>query len=631
MYQPHQLYSQTFVPGGQKFVFSLPLSKQQDTNSFSWPPTYFEISWNSLSNGYYCRLGLTLLSSETKCPQEKYCPSFKKTKKGGCTWYSSTPSAYSSIYNVYPRISKKFEDPIGKSTFAPMLAVRYHDSPILMLSFTNRGASIEYIDGIVFYPKMKWITAHPSSFLTEGLGFKMENVHAVEFRFIKETFRLMLRELMEKRVELRQWLALKFALYMKPGDTHITERRGFKAFQRLDQIVSHALGAPPTDDGKNIIKFIQEGRITDEFLDFVEFVLLHTLAHTFKSLLVETSGCRPEDLGYYVEHPLMRTIGVQSGDMRIILYETAVGGFGYLRTLADGIRDGTKEEFFVEPIAEASKTFTKSCVKKSQEEIDGLAEQLAPFEKEFKDLVSYTLKAYSSTFPGTKIYPHVNSVRRAIANVMPEISPEVRPLIDDALGKGPHCWDGCQLCVMLERECNFMPFDQPFLVSRDLLVEALSLMAANLREPRSFSPLRKAITKEFDSFLDAAQHTIDLVSPWISPEIVEKLRTIQLKRSVAVRIITKEDPSNKTQVKTLQLLKTIQQADPELFQARMLPEIHAKGMLVDQVCTLHGSFNFTNAGLESNVENVTCDFSPDFGRKFLIEFEGLWKQSTTTS
>src|SRR5947207_2524680 len=58
VYQPHQLYSQTFTPGGQKFVFSLPPGKQQDTSNFSWPPTYLELSWDSLNGGYYCRLGL---------------------------------------------------------------------------------------------------------------------------------------------------------------------------------------------------------------------------------------------------------------------------------------------------------------------------------------------------------------------------------------------------------------------------------------------------------------------------------------------------------------------------------------------------------------------------------------------
>src|SRR5207302_2029848 len=180
-------------------------------------------------------LGLTLLSSQSRCPQEKYCPSFNKSKKGGCTWYSSSPTAYSSIYNVYPRIAKKFEDPVGKSGFTPILAMRFEDRPLLLLGFTNRGASIEYIDGIVFSPKLKWITAYPASFLIEGLGFKMENVHALEFRFEKETFRLMLRGILEKRVELRHWLSLKFSLYMKPGDTRIKERRGFKAFQRMDQ------------------------------------------------------------------------------------------------------------------------------------------------------------------------------------------------------------------------------------------------------------------------------------------------------------------------------------------------------------------------------------------------------------
>src|SRR5438093_3552558 len=364
---------------------------------------------------------------------------------------------------------------------------------------------------------------------------------------------------------------------MNPGDDRIRERRGFKAFQRMERTVLHALGGPQSEEVDKIVKSVVETRLTDEFLDFVEFVLLHTLAHTFKNVLTQSAGCKPEDLGYYIEHPLMRSAGIQSGKIRIIVYETAVGGFGYLKNLSEGIENGTNEDFLTELLSEAADAFTASCKKKSEKELRDLGHELEPFAGEYKSLIDATLTAYSSTFAGTGIYPHVNSIRRAIAEILPEILPEVRPMVDDALGKGPHCWDGCQLCVMLERECNFLPFDQPFLVSRELLIETLGLLVRALKEPTSHSPLKVGITRQFESFLQGAEQTIDLVSPWISPEVIERIRTHQGAGSVIVRIITKEDPNNQTQIKTIDLLGRIQANSPEQFQVRIVREIHAKG------------------------------------------------------
>jgi phosphatidylserine/phosphatidylglycerophosphate/cardiolipin synthase-like enzyme len=180
---------------------------------------------------------------------------------------------------------------------------------------------------------------------------------------------------------------------------------------------------------------------------------------------------------------------------------------------------------------------------------------------------------------------------------------------------------------MVERECNFLPFDQPFLVSQRLLTNSLDILDSVLKNPISFSPLKRGLMKEYKTFLSVATNKIDVATPWISPEIVKDLIDLHVRKQIKIRIITKEDAKNETQVQSLDILKSATEKFSSDFKVRTVDELHAKGILVDDIMVLHGSFNLTLTGLNSNVENATMDCSILGSKKFAEEFDRLWEGS----
>ena len=102
---------------------------------------------------------------------------------------------------------------------------------------------------------------------------------------------------------------------------------------------------------------------------------------------------------------------------------------------------------------------------------------------------------------------------------------------------------------------------------------------------------------------------------------------LHAQKQVKVRILTKEDLQNSTQIESFKLLRYAKQRFEPNFSVRTVDELHAKGVLVDKMMVLHGSFNLTRSGLNSNVENITVDFSCIGSSDFLREFNSLWEKS----
>ena len=63
------------------------------------------------------------------------------------------------------------------------------------------------------------------------------------------------------------------------------------------------------------------------------------------------------------------------------------------------------------------------------------------------------------------------------------------------------------------------------------------------------------------------------------------------------------------------------------FEIRLHDKLHAKGILIDNLILLKGSFNFTLKGLEVNVENIDIVYHPEEIAKFRKGFENIWKES----
>jgi len=623
---PHQLYPQTFVRGSSaNFVFRLREDRRNDPTFWRYPPNYLEFNWTSVNASHYCALGWVITCAQERCPQESYCRFMKPNKMGSCKFYRG-PVSYASLYNVYPRIQRRFEDPpVG--LFEPMLAIRYNELPFVIFRFTTRAKFQAYIDAIVFSPKLAWMNRQPTIFLQEGLGFETNNVHAMELEFSEDVLRDFIVDHLHSSKKTAEWITFKYHLYVADtlANGHIREKRGFDAFDRLDNLTLETISPSGRSDAtKRIIKQVQETEISSDIVDFAEILFLHSLAHELKEILVAKSGCHTVDIGYYVEHPRLRTIGPPSSKVRIVIFEHAMGGLGYLKKFADEVGE-IGPEALERHLANSLEGFETVCTHKVEKSFRTMQKELAIYEKEHPEIVKSILSLYRDALPNTDVFPHVNSIRRAISQTVDTIPGDLRSLLDDMLTRAPHCWDGCQLCVMFERECNFLPFDQPFLVSRTLLSDSLRSISSMIYQPKISAPLKKGVMREFEAFLRAAQNQIDMATPWISPEIVDKLVELATNNQLKIRLITKEDPQNETQIKSLEKLRELQTKLPN-FETRLSQELHAKGMLVDKIMLLDGSFNFTLSGLASNVENLEEDFSIKGCSRFSEQFDALWEK-----
>jgi hypothetical protein len=467
----------------------------------------------------------------------------------------------------------------------------------------------------------------PTIFLQEGLGFETNNVHAMELEFADDVLRDFIADHLHSNKKSAEWVTLKYNLYVADAlSGYIREKRGFEAFDRLDSLTLEAVSPSGRSNAtRGIIENVRKSEITSDIVEFGEILFLHCLAHELKDIIVAETGCHTVDIGYYLEHPRLRTSGPPSAKIRIVVFEHAMGGLGYLRKFADEIREQGGETL-ERHLASSVNGFDTVCTHKVDRSFATLQKELAFFEKDHPDIVRAILALYRDALPGTGVFPHLNSIRRAVSQTVNVIPGDLRSLLDDMLTRAPHCWDGCQLCVMFERECIFLPFDQPFFVSRTLLADSLRSISSMMKEPKVSAPLKKGVIREFESFLRLAQNQIDMATPWISPEVVDKLAELTLSNQLKLRLITKEDPQNETQIRSIAKLTDLAKKITNI-ETRLSQELHAKGMLVDNIMLLSGSFNFTLSGLSSNVESLDEDFSVKGCRRFSEQFDALWEKS----
>jgi hypothetical protein len=415
---------------------------------------------------------------------------------------------------------------------------------------------------------------------------------------------------------------------MDGGDNLVKEGRGFDAFKQLREVVENTI-LKRTDKAKNshsIVKAVKETKVDDELIDFASVLFVHSFSHLFLNWISARYGYGKGDIGYYIEHDNIQPIGYKKEGIRIFIFEAAVGGLGYLKSFAQDLLDINQNILneFIGSEKQGILAILENCEKRSNRALKNLAKELDPFRKneEINRLIDTIMAAYTRTFANKEIFPHINSIREAIANNL-NLTPEARSLLDDLLERGPHCWDGCQLCVMLERDCNYLPFDQPFLVTNRLTGEIVRILKKMVDSPTEVFPLKIDVENEFLRFISTARNSIDLVSPWLSPEIVKEIIKKAEENELNVRIITTRDIDNKVHAESLKILReTI-----KYVKTRISQQLHAKGMLVDGVMLLTGSFNFTITGLKSKVENLTVDFSLQGVRNFKKEFDAMWEKS----
>ncbi|AWR96157.1 hypothetical protein DFR86_00415 [Acidianus sulfidivorans JP7] len=614
---------------------------------YKFYPLYMRFNFNSLTKGYYCLLGLVLLSpDENKCPLQDEC-NFNPDKSRPVCMYYYGPTSYTRLYTVYPQIIEIFDE-YGENNAQSILS-----SQLINISFLPHGEYKVFINGIYFYPKNSQIDYPPMVYLNVKLsnknkndnklikiGFRIRNSAAIKLEFNLKELNTHIREILEKDKNTARWIKLKYYLYLahlkhKTKNKSILRDKGFDAFDKMLELLSN-------ENEKDKVDEINVNNQEDELvniINFASFLFVHSLAHLLLSWISLEYGNTRENFGYYIEHPLLGNMK-DPDKVRLYIIEEAIGGLGYLNTFAD---ETTRNKVKLLEFINYALNVLSNCRDKVDREIPEFLNILSNTDSNFKKIAKDIELAYKSFDTNLKIFPHVIAIRKYITKNHPEVQgdKDLRIIFTDVLGYAPHCWDGCPLCVMYERGCHFSVYDQPFLVSRELtrvmlekieqimkstIIEEIKKDIENLPEDRSIPlNLKKGLAYYyFKASIDLAKESIDIVSPYISPEIIEALYDILRQRNIRVRLLTTINETNK---KGLEMLKKLKEIKTKIFQADPNTDLHSKNLVIDGRILIFGSFNMTSKGLKGNYENIDVRKDREALEDFKKEFEKLWRES----
>ena len=128
------------------------------------------------------------------------------------------------------------------------------------------------------------------------------------------------------------------------------------------------------------------------------------------------------------------------------------------------------------------------------------------------------------------------------------------------------------------------------------------------------------LTSAFDKLFQA-KNELFICSPFISPNFITDLIDFA-KRNVKVKVITSQ--YNKDFYRsTLWLLEKFQNTPN--FESKIIERLHAKFYISDNDFAIHGSANLTDAGLKSNIEQISILEGKNEINELKKIFDDIWK------
>lgn len=607
---PHSLHTKTFREDDN---LSIEFKHQDYKQSSAWqyPPMYAEFSYEALDSGYSCQRGWVLTSSnEQECPMRQHCPYF--TGGNRCDHYKG-PFQYERLFKVYPSVVRAYQDPTSGS-YDYVASIRNDVESLAKLSFTTTGQVNAYINEITFNYKPRFMFGAPSVYTQEGIGFRMENVNAVQLTFEDDSLRKMLLELFEENETLRNWMALKYHLYVDLDYVNkIKPRGGFDAFDELRDAVEVEIrrgeGEEPDKDNdlKSLLNAIEDVDFeTDELaMEFAEVSFIHTLAHALRDWLVNTYGCDHDHIEYYLEHPDLDLQDVPADTKRIVFFESAIGGFGYLDSLKRDLRDDDSDTS-IESIFDTISSFLNEHRSEVHETRLQAPNRLAQYDIDDARRIETGLEALNNL----DIYPHPKAVRQGIHEVddLGERSERERALLDDMFQHAPTCWDGCTFCVD-DDDCSFLPFDRPFLISRDLAYHGIEYMLNKLRNPKTSG---KELPDDFygilyDAFIEA-ENKLTLVTPTLDLQVLEDIAQFAQQSRTQVTLYSTEAAMDTLDEYERERSRDIF-ADTSLISFSQIEDPVEPYIVIDGIVSISGPLPFTYDGpsVDSSQLNILHD------------------------
>ncbi|RLI97391.1 MAG: hypothetical protein DRP00_04040 [Candidatus Aenigmatarchaeota archaeon] len=598
-------------------------------------PIYLEFSYQSLQEPYVCRQGYVLLSSSENCPLESVCPRMRLDESGKCKYYIKINNTYAGLYHIFPLVRTLFEIH-REEELEDVMIIPYNGMPLIKMSFTEKGEVLAFINAVVFIPKRTWLFYIPRFYLYSQptIGIRLKNVHAIIFEFNVDHLKNIIIKILSDDDNACKWLILKYVFGRLPlvqrGSHKLVD--GFKGF---DDLASMFQGIAEGDSEsikkmEDILLEKNKWLSNSDFINYATFVLVHTLAHIMLTAISTIYDIPEETLAYYIEHPILYGRGLHEGDVKLVIFEDAIGGFGYLKNFVNTIKEKKTPLIFRELLSNSLKLLTSDdermmkAIKMFKNNIDNVINEIP--NESIRKAIRERVERIWDFVEKVNIYPHVIVFRRSILSTIElgQLDEYLRNMLEEVFSNAPLCWDSCPHCVILEKGCTYASFDQVFVVSKSLVKNFLNLIVKDLEKP-SYSIYFTQVRDYVNELIEKAKREILISTASLSPITLDALSTMLSKKpQLKVKILTYTESIHDRQI--VEKLKEIL-AQHNNFEVRLHDRLHAKGILIDDLILLKGSFNFTMRGLEVNVENIDIVYHPKEIMEFRKGFEKVWKES----
>ncbi|WP_246252903.1 phospholipase D-like domain-containing protein [Acidianus brierleyi] len=606
-------------------------NKISKTDVISIFPKLMNFNYDSLIHGYYCKYGFILLNDKHQCPLMNKCEVFEG--KNACKYYDG-PVSYERLYTVVPHIVRFAEEEgeIGKKgKIISLITVKIDNVERIIgkIEFSDMIKLHAFADASIFYSKYADLMYKDFLWVSykEGIGFRLRKLNGIIIKFSICTLQDYIKYLLDNNSKLRAWLCVKKKIYFgskKRLNVNLNNSNaGFNAMKRFEKEFDDLRkGNQQKNDCDN-----------EDLVEFGSFVLLHTLAHIIISKIIipiTPSSSILNDITYFITHPILRNLmgnNKLANLSAVYIIESVYGGLGYIRAIANMI--GKRDTNLLNLISDILTLDFPNHEKRFNSSLNNMKNTIYNFngkiDKSILDILYDVYNEWSSQYQYT--HPLHLAVRNYVGKVKrKEINKDsnIRQTFKDVVSSLPLCWDGCNSCVGMDKGCMFGPYDQPFLVSRELVSEFLSTYKDWMGEANFI--ITKGLYNVFIDLIRLAQKNIKIVSPWIGKDIIDDLTNIKAYRDLDITIVTLDDDKNKDAIQLAEnnQIKVIK------LKADSQGIVHTKMLIIDDSITMHGSANFTINGLQKNVESEEVSIDENTVKKLLDQFSEIIDKSNST-
>uniref|UniRef100_A0A7J2TA81 PLD phosphodiesterase domain-containing protein n=1 Tax=Ignisphaera aggregans TaxID=334771 RepID=A0A7J2TA81_9CREN len=585
-------------------------------------PVLAEFNYKSIEYPSFCSQGLVLVTHRKTCPLISLCP-LHRSRDTYCqnfiTW-EKIEENYAGVYRVSPEyIVEMHEDNTAREKIITYLP--YYNLPFARVSFVEPVNVLAYYVAVTFLPKI-WRASKARIEFSHPVGIPIDLTAALKVVFNEEVLKKVVEYL--ESSDAANWLRFKALMLLRAGFVAIGERfkNSIEPWRELEVVVCG-------DEIRQFDKLMSVDGMGEEdrrrFEEVKKFIVIHTLAHMLLNVLWTELGLSDEELGY--------AITKSNEDIVLWIYEAKPGGYGYLKQLVKNERKRlfniikSSLNLTMLQIDYCKGVFDPQWKQNILRLLDEVKQRNAT-DKEVAgvyDTVKTWIDVIDAIYNKHGISPHIYTVKRCLSMKVPGKLREAFSKVISTIEALFTPFDGNIGCFYFDESCISGPFIQPFAISYSISEK----LSAAINIAGSSAKIRDRLEDIVLGWISTAKKTVDIAT-WnigIYPKSLKALKKA-CNNGTKIRILVDQKAArDEISIKSIdKLLKEL----GNCIEIRMYigeKVQHSKKIIIDNVALLHGSFNFTRAGLIHNIEDAWLTLEPNTIDESVKEFEELWQQA----